>query len=162
MSIDGLSIVAGLGAVGVLAHATLTASPRFAVGFAIIAVGLAFPAESLVVRTGRLVHGSHPQVRSVAVAALAGWISLTYPSFRVAEWILGASGTTLGTGLLAGLIATTFDGLVDPIGVRRGWWVYPPAPLSRPRVLGVPWWNSLGWFGLSAAVVFLAGTLLPH
>lgn len=149
-AVSGLLLVLGVSA---LVHAMLAWSPVAAIQFGAVAVGLAFVAEVAVVQVGLLRHRLYPQVLGVPLAALAGWTFSIYVCFRLATFAVDPAFAPIVT---AG-IATAFDLVLDPIGVRAGLWEYPRAGIPGPRFRDVPWWNFAGWLLLPAVVVSLAG-----
>lgn len=134
--------------VAVLVHAAIAWSLAGAVRFGLVAAGLAFVAELLVVGAGWLDHRLRPQVRGVPVPVLAGWFAATYVAYRVATFLVGPADAPV----VAATLATAADVVGDPFGVRAGFWEYPDRGPAEPQVAGVPWWNFVGWFLLTLAV----------
>lgn len=141
----GVLVVAGAAS---LVHAAVTWSLAGAIRFGLVAAGLAFVAELLVVGAGWLDHRLRPQVRGVPVAVLAGWIAATYVAYRVATLLVGPGDAPV----VAATLATAADLVGDPFGVRAGFWEYTDRGPAKPRIVGVPWWNFVGWFLLTLAV----------
>jgi len=137
---------------GTLAHAAWTWPVRDALALFAGGVAVAFVLEVLGVRSGLLRHALRPRVASVPVSVLLAWPSVVYAAYRLAL-LVAPAGT--GSAALAALLATGFDLLADPVGVREGLWVYPDTPVSVPRFRGVPWWNFVAWL----AVVFVTARL---
>lgn len=133
------------------AHAAVTWPAAAVLAFFGGGALLAFVAEVLAVRAGWLEHHVAPKVRGAPLYALAGWTGTAYVAFRLA--LLATDGPT--AVLLAGVLATTYDVLTDHRGVAAGLWSYTD-DLPGPRARGVPWWNFLGWFVVSAATAALA------
>ena len=115
---------------------------------------IVFTAETIGVAAGLLEHRLEPQLLGVPAVILLGWPGLIYFALRLAQLLVGPGHAA---ALLAALIATTVDTVLDPIGVRAGAWRYPATPVSRYRHHGVPYWNTVAWFGTS----FLAASLPP-
>lgn len=147
-AVSAMLVAAGTAA---LVHAGLAWSPVAALRFGLVAAGLAFVAEAVVVRAGWLVHRLRPRAFGVPLPVLAGWIAATYVAYRVAVPVAGSPGAPL----VAAVVATAADLLGDPVGVRLGLWEYPRPGLVGPRIRGVPWWNFAGWLVLTWAVVAL-------
>lgn len=131
-----------------LVHAGLAWSPADALRFGLVAVGLAFVAETVVVNAGWLVHRLGPQVAGVPVPVLAGWVAATYVAYWTAT-LLVEPGTA---PVVAAALATAADLLGDPVGVRAGFWTYPDGGLPGPTIADVPWWNFAGWLALTCVV----------
>lgn len=138
-------VVAGVAS---LVHAAVTWSLASAVRFGLVAAGLAFVAELLVVGAGWLDHHLRPQVRGVPVPVLAGWVAATYVAYRVATLLVGPADAPV----VAATLATAADLVGDPFGVRAGFWEYTHRGPAEFRIAGVPWWNFVGWFLLTLAV----------
>lgn len=111
---------------------------------------IAFLAEALVINLGLLEHHIDPKVLGVPLYVLFGWTGTIYVALRLA--LLLSDGWIVVP--LAGVIATTFDVLSDPSGVRAGHWTYTD-DLPGPRYRGVPWWNFPGWFVISTLTAAL-------
>lgn len=148
------AVATGLGVAGAaaLVHAGLVWSPLDAAQFGLVAAGLAFVAEAVVVNAGWLVHRLRPRVVGVPLPVLAGWIAATYVAFRVAALLVGPTGAPV----VAAALATAADLVGDPVGVQAGLWEYPDAGPPGPRIVGVPWWNFAGWFLLTFVVATVA------
>jgi uncharacterized membrane protein len=104
-----------------------------------------------VIAAGWLEHHVGPRVAGVPLYALFGWTGTVYVAFRVG---LRASDGA-GAVLVGALLATGYDALTDHRGVAAGHWTFTD-DLPGPRVRGVPWWNAVGWFLVSAATAALA------
>lgn len=144
----GLTVL--LGAVAVV-HAAVTWPTAAVLAFFGGGALVAFAAEVAAVRAGWLVHHVGTQVLGVPLYALAGWTGIVYVAFRLA--LLATDGAT--AVLLAGALATAYDGLTDHRGVDSGFWSYTD-DLPGPRPRGVPWWNFLGWSVVGTATAALA------
>lgn len=143
-----------LGAVGLL-HAVVT-WPVAAI-LALFGGGavVAFLAEVVVVRLGWLDHRIGSQIGGVPLYVLPGWTGAIYVSFRLALLVTDGAGAVI----LAGGIATAYDLLNDHQGVARGYWAYTD-DVPGPRYRGVPWWNYVGWLGISTLSAGLAWPFL--
>ena len=82
------------------------------------------------------------------LATMIGWTIVYYfTSFiveKIAEHNLFIESSPLIKSILAGVIATSFDFMIDPIAVKAGWWIW--APKFKPFFLGVPLVNFVAWF----------------
>lgn len=133
-------------------HALVT-WPTMAV--AVLFVGgaaIAFVAEAVVVALGLLDHAIDPKIRGVPVSVVLVWPAITYVCLRIA---LVVSPVGLVAAAVAASIGTAFDLVTEPFGLAEGIWRYPDHPLSKPKVAGIPWWNTVGWF----ALVFVTASL---
>ncbi|MFB6170269.1 MAG: carotenoid biosynthesis protein [Haloarculaceae archaeon] len=137
----------------VAAHAVLTWPLRRVLTLFLGGAALVFLAEVAVVRFGLLDHAMAPRVWGVPLAAVAGWPASIYVAVRVVALLGFSPGTT---ALVAALLATSVNALLDPLGVRAGLWRYPDARVSGLRLWGVPWWNAAGWFVLTLVVASAA------
>lgn len=133
-----------LGAVA-LGHAIVTWPARMTVAFFAGGALVAFIAEAVVIRLGMLDHHVGPKALGVPLYVLFGWTGVVYAAFRLA--LLVTDGWPAVA--LAALLATGYDALTDPRGVAEGFWSYTD-DLPGPRPAGVPWWNTVGWFVISA------------
>lgn len=134
-----------------LTHALLTWSPRPTIAFFVGGALVAFIAEAVVINVGWLEHRIDPKLRGVPLYVLFGWTGAVYVAFRVALLVTDGWAAVALTGVLA----TTYDLIVDHRGVADGHWTYTD-DLPGPRYRGVPWWNYLGWFAISVLTASLA------
>ncbi|MFB6121701.1 MAG: carotenoid biosynthesis protein [Halobacteriaceae archaeon] len=144
----GTTLVFGLAA---LAHAALTWPLAATLALFGGGAAVAFVAELGAVQRGWLVHHVGPKVAGVPLYALLGWTSTVYGALRVALLVTDGWAAVAG----ASALATTADALTDHRGVAAGWWTYTDA-LPGPDVLGVPWWNAVGWAVVSGLTAGLA------
>lgn len=112
---------------------------------------VAFVAEAVVIDLGWLEHSIDPKVLGVPLYVLPGWTGAVYVAYRVAllltdGWLAVA---------VAAILATTYDLLTDHLGVAAGHWTYSEES-PGPRLRGVPWWNFIGWVGISSVTAALA------
>lgn len=136
------TVALGVVAVG---HAVVTWPARMTVAFFAGGALVAFIAEAVVIRLGMLDHHVGPKALGVPLYVLFGWTGVVYGAFRLA--LLVTDGWPAVA--LAALLATGYDALTDPRGVAEGFWSYTD-DLPGPRPAGVPWWNTVGWFVISA------------
>ena len=134
-----------------LTHAAATwplfATIAFFGGGAIVA----FVAEAVVINRGWLEHHIGPKLAGVPLYVLFGWTGVVYVAFRVA--LLVTDGWI--AVVAAGVLATSYDVLVDHRGVEDGHWTYTD-DLPGPRHRGVPWWNFAGWLAISCLTAAFA------
>ena len=133
-------------------HALVTWPLSATVVFFHVAIGMAFIGEAVVISRGWLHHHLGLQIFGVPIYVLFGWAGTIYVAFRVS---LVVTDGFLAVGLAA-LIATAYDVIVDPRGVADGYWTYSEES-PGPRFRGIPIWNFIGWFILTA--VTAAATL---
>lgn len=148
------SIFAGtIVAIGIvaLAHAAVTWPVSATIAFFAGGAGVAFVAEAIVIKRGWLEHHVGPKLADVPLYVLFGWTATIYVAFRVA--LLVTDGWI--AVLAAGMLATSYDVLVDHRGVADGRWTYTD-DLPGPRYRGVPWWNFTGWLAISCITAALA------
>jgi putative membrane protein len=136
-----------------LVHALLTWPLEATAALFLGGAALAFALEVVAVTAGILRHELEPQVAAVPVTVPLVWPAVVYVAYRVALLVVPGG---VPAAALAAVLATAFDVLTDPNGVREGVWAYPESPVSSPRFRGVPWWNFVMWL----AVVFVTA-LLP-
>jgi putative membrane protein len=130
-----------------LAHALATWPPGAVLALFCGGAVTAVVAEAGVTSLGLLDHRLCPQVAGVPVTVVLAWPGLVYVALRSARALV--TDPLAAVALAAGLAATA-DALIEPRMVARGAWAYPPSPLSRPRLWGVPWWNAVGWLVIVA------------
>ena len=135
-----------------LGHALLTWPIRSALVLFVSAAVVAFVGEATVIRLGLLRHHTGPRVVGVPLVVLAAWPATVYVFYRMAALVVPAG---LEAAALAAVVATLYDVIADPVGVRRGLWTYPRARVSNPRYRGVPWWNFAGWLVIVFATSML-------
>lgn len=140
---------------GALLHAVLTWPPRAILALFGGGAVVAFVAEAVVIRLGWLEHRIGSQIAGVPLYILPGWTGAIYVSFRLALLVTDGPGAVV----LAGAIATAYDLLNDHQGVARGYWSYTD-DVPGPRYRGVPWWNYVGWMGISSLSAGIAWSLL--
>ena len=142
--------VVAIGSVA-FAHAAVTWPPYATIAFFGGGAILAFVAEAVVINRGWLEHHIGPKLLGVPLYVLFGWTGTVYIAFRVA--LLVTDGWI--AVLIAGVLATSYDILIDHRGVADGHWTYTD-DLPGPRHRGVPWWNFAGWLGISCLTAAFA------
>lgn len=140
----GYLVVAAVG----LGHAVETWPPAPTAALFITGAVVAFLAEATVVGLGLLRHHIEPQVLGIPVSVVVVWPAVVYVCLRLAL-VVAPSGPT--AAVLAAVVGTVTNLVLDPLGVAHGVWTYPEHPLSRPRVNGVPWWSFAGWVVIVSA-----------
>jgi uncharacterized membrane protein len=140
-------------AIGVVAlgHALLTWPLGQTVAVFAGGATLAFVAEVVGVHLGLLEHHLGRKLLGAPLYVLFGWTGLIYVAVRLAMLVTAG----LPAVLLAAVLTTTYDLLVDHRGVADGYWTYTD-DLPGPRHRGVPWWNYAAWFVLTASTASLA------
>ncbi|MEA5388317.1 carotenoid biosynthesis protein [Haloarculaceae archaeon H-GB2-1] len=123
----GTTVAVGLVA---LAHALLTWPRRATLAFFGVGALVAFVAEAVVIALGWLDHHIGPTMLGVPLYVLFGWTGTVYLAFRVALLVVDGWMAVV----LAGVLATGYDVLVDHRGVEEGHWTYTddlPGPRRR-------------------------------
>ena len=150
---DRSTFAGAIVAIGLLAlvHAAVTwplfATIAFFGGGAIVA----FVAEAVAINRGWLEHHFGPKIVGVPLYILFGWTGTVYVAFRVA--LIVSDGWI--AVFLAGVLATSYDVLVDHRGVEDGHWSYSDN-LAGPRSRGVPWLNFAAWLAISCTTAAFA------
>ena len=134
-----------------LGHAALTWPPEATLAFFGGGAVIAFVAEAVVINLDWLDHHIGPTVLGVPLYVLFGWTGAVYVAFRLA--LLGTDGWL--AVVVGAVLAAGYDLLVDHRGVAAGHWTYTD-DLPGPRFRTVPWWNYVGWVGISALTAALA------
>jgi putative membrane protein len=83
------------------------------------------------------------------------WFMISYPSLLIAKSILGVGALprrwhTLRVALLAAVVMTAWDLVLDPIMVKMGFWVWE----VEGAYFGIPAQNYLGWL-VTAFFIFI-------
>ena len=143
---DRRSFAGTVVAIGIVAvvHALVT-WPLFAtIAFFCGGVIVAFVAEAVAINRGWLEHHIGPKLVGVPVYILFGWTGTVYVAFRVALLVTDGWGAVV----MAGVLATGYDILIDHRQVEDGHWTYTDDHYG-PRFRGVPWWNFAAWLVIS-------------
>lgn len=144
------AIASALGVVAFL-HAALTWPGAATAAFFGGGMVVAFVAEATAIGLGWLEHHIGPKVLGVPLYLLLAWPGTVYILFRLVGLVTSGWLTVGGTAA----VATAYDILTDHYGVAEGHWSYTDG-IPGPRYRGVPWWNFVGWFVISAATAALA------
>lgn len=148
----GRPILAG-GAVA-LAHGLLTWPADRTLALFVGGAAIAFAAEVTVVQWGLLEHHLEPQVLGVPYLVLLAWPASVYVALRVAL-LVAPPGVV--AALVAAVLATLADVVIDPRGVEDRAWRYPRVPVSTERYRDVPYWNFAAWLAISFVTAMLPG-----
>ncbi len=123
----------------------------------------AFTAEALGVHFGMVFgHYHYPealgfQIIGVPLLVALAWEPILYSAYYVADFLLGFRFDMakppatrlmpyLVLALLGALATTTWDLMMDPFAVGRGWWVWHEGGPYLPEIAeGVPISNFIGW-----------------
>ena len=135
-----------------LGHGLLTWPADRTLALFVGGAAIAFVAEVVGVQLGLIEHRLEPQVLGVPVIVLLGWPATVYVTLRLA---LVALPLGVGAALLAAVLATLQDVVLDPRGVEDGAWRYPRVPVSVERYRDVPYWNFAAWFVISFVTALL-------
>jgi putative membrane protein len=128
--------------------------------FVVLVLAIPFASEFLGVLTG-IPYGPYAYTGMggpwlfglVPVFILVAWINIAYLTMATSTLAFGRS--RLGLALIDGVLAVSWDAMVDPLAVRAGYWNW----VGPGSLYGVPWTNFLGWF-LVVALLSLAVRLL--
>ncbi len=146
---------------------------RTAVFFA-LAAGLPAAGELLVTSgLGLLRHRTHPRVNGVPVAVVLGWYGVIHGAYTTAERVLarlplGEASRRRALPPVAALVATSLDLVLDPYGLREGFWewnadgAYASDVVGANGRRGVPAINYVGWIGLVTAASSAYGRTVGH
>jgi putative membrane protein len=141
----------GLGVVS-LGHALYTWPVDRAMALFVGGAAIAFAAEVVAVYLGLLDHRLEPQVLGVPVVVALAWPATVYVALRLALLVVPLG---VGAALLAAMLATLQDVVLDPRGVADRAWRYPRVPVSATRYEDVPYWNFAAWFVISFLTALL-------
>ena len=139
--------------VATVAHALLTWPTQRALALFVGGAALAFAAEVAGVQLGLVEHRLRPQVLGVPVLVLVAWPATAYVALRLALFVVPLG---VGAAVLAAVLATLQDVVLDPRGVDEGAWRYPRVPVSAERYRDVPYWNFAAWLVLTFLTAMLA------
>lgn len=141
----------GLGAAA-LGHGLLTWPVDRTLALFVGGAAIVFAAEVAGQQWGLVEHELVPQVLDVPVLVLLAWPATVYVTLRLALFVVPLG---LGAALLAALVATLSDVVMEHQGLADGAWRYPRHPWSTARFRGVPYWNFGAWLGLSFLTALL-------
>lgn len=139
--------------VAALGHGLLTWPVGRTLALFVGGAAIAFAAEVVGVQWGLVEHRLEPQVLGVPLVVIGAWPATAYVALRVALLVVPLG---VGAAVLAAVIATLADVVLDPKGVEDRAWRYPRVPVSSSRYQDVPYWN----FGAWLVITFLTA-LLP-
>jgi uncharacterized membrane protein len=129
--------------------------------FFVVTVGAAFCSEYLGVNVVKaLTHQVHPQFYNIPIAILLGWFVALAAAYAFAAALWKDAGMVF-IAIGAGLLATIYDMVADPLGLAQGWWVwnqpgnYALSIVGENGASGIPWSNFVGWFILAGGVSLL-------
>ncbi len=144
-----------------LLHGSLTLGTKRVLLFVILTVVISYFMEEVGVRTG-LVFGPYhysdmlgPKLSNVPLLIPLGWFMMIYPSWVVAQALLGGVDVRRPLGmvalaLIAALTMTGWDMVMDPPMVAHGNWIWE----QGGPYFGVPLHNYFGWV-LTTFLVYL-------
>lgn len=78
----------------------------------------------------------------VPIFIFIAWINIAYLAMATTTLAVGRSSYWLAP--LDGILAVSWDAMVDPLAARAGFWTW----LAPGGLYGVPWTNFLGWFAV--------------
>jgi len=157
----------------VLWHSVLTKGWRRSAVIFTTAVLVPFFAEALGVNYG-LWFGPYdytdmlgPKLLGVPIVIVLAWEPILYSSFYITEILVTSAdvadaplirrlGYFAGTSLIASIVVTSWDMMMDPIAVNQGWWLWENGGPYVSRIGGgVPLSNYIGWMGVAFICTFV-------
>jgi len=154
------SIVAALNVI----HSLRTRGLRRTLLFAALGNAMPVLGELLAVHVLRMLrHHARPQVKGVPLAIALGWYNVGYGTLAMMKGAINNATNPQGRESLAlasatALAATSFDLLLDPLGLELGLWEWSEdgpyaSELKGPNgKRGVPLLNFAGWVALTTGV----------
>lgn len=154
-----------------LAHACVALGTRRALGFFALGAVVSWLFEHFGVVTGAI-FGAYvysdslgPKLGHVPVLIPLAWFMIMYPCHVMANAIFdgnlqgrrGGLGRTLGLSVVAGMILTMWDLVIDPGMAEAGHWVWQ----EPGDYFGVPFQNFAGWM-LTSVTVFVLYRLVER
>ncbi len=142
-----------LSAGAVLAHATATRGPRYAIGFLVIVSGLGLTAEVIGTATG-VPFGCYeyatgrlgPALLTVPLLVPLAWTGGIYPVWVVSGILWRQTLTRIAA---TAACAVGWDLFLDPQMVADGQWTWCDTDSGLPGLDWIPVTNYLGWFGVA-------------
>ena len=134
--------------------------------FFVISGVVAYVMEEAGVRTG-LIYGPYhysdmlgAKLGHVPVIIPLAWFMMIYPSWRVAQALLRGADTrslagVTGQAIVAALVMTGWDMIMDPGMARAGTWVWE----RGGPYFGVPLRNYMGWLGTTFNIYWVVSWL---
>jgi putative membrane protein len=126
-----------------------------------VGVIVAFLSEYVGVNVVKVVtHQIYPQLTNIPFAILLGWFVALAAAYAFAAALWKDAGMVF-IAIGAGLLATIYDMVADPLGLAQGWWVwnqpgnYALSIVGENGASGIPWSNFVGWFILAGGVSLL-------
>ena len=152
------SIVAALNVI----HSIRTRGLRRALLFAALGSGIPILGELLAVHALKVIrHYVQPQFSGVPLAIALGWYNVGYGTLAMVNGAFNDGDKPRATKSLApavALAATSFDLLLDPIGLDLGLWEWSEGGPYAPEIKGpngkrgIPLLNFAGWIALTSGV----------
>ena len=152
------SIVAALNVI----HSIRTRGLRRALLFAALGSGIPILGELLAIHALKVIrHYVQPQFSGVPLAIALGWYNVGYGTLAMVNGAFNDGDKPRATKSLAptvALAATSFDLLLDPIGLDLGLWEWSEGGPYAPEIKGpngkrgIPLLNFAGWIALTSGV----------
>jgi uncharacterized membrane protein len=152
------SIVATLN----LIHSIRTRGLRRALLFAALGSGIPILGELLAIHALKVIrHYVQPQFSGVPLAIALGWYNVGYGTLAMVNGAFNDGDKPRATKSLAptvALAATSFDLLLDPIGLDLGLWEWSEGGPYAPEIKGpngkrgIPLLNFAGWIALTSGI----------
>ena len=154
------SIVAALNVI----HSLRTRGLRRTLLFAALGNAIPVLGELLAVHILRMLrHNARPQVKGVPLTIALGWYNVGYGTLEMMKGAINNATNPQGRESLAlasatALAATSFDLLLDPLGLELGLWEWSEDSAYASEVKGpngkrgIPLLNFAGWLALTTGV----------
>ena len=145
-------------------HSLRTQGLRRTLLFAALGSVIPILGELLAVHILRMLrHHARPQVKGVPLAIALGWYNVAYGTLAIVKGTINNAADPQGSKSLAlaattALAATSFDLLLDPLGLELGLWEWSEdgpyaSEIKGPNgKRGVPLLNFAGWVALTTGV----------
>ena len=145
-----------------LIHSMRTRGLRRTLLFAALGNGIPILGELLAIHALKLIrHRIQPQIGGVPLAIALGWYNVGYGTMSIVNDAFNDGDKPRARKSLAptvALAATSFDLLLDPIGLDLGLWEWSEGGPYAPEIKGpngkrgIPLLNFAGWIALTAGV----------
>ena len=145
-------------------HSLRTRGLRRTLLFAALGNAIPILGELLTVRVLKMLrHHTRPQVKGVPLAIALGWYNIGYGTLAIVKGAINNSADPQGRNSLAlapatALAATSFDLVLDPLGLELGLWEWSEdgpyaSEVKGPNCKrGIPLLNIVGWLALTTGV----------
>jgi len=145
-----------------LIHSLRTRGLRRTLLFAALGSGIPILGELLAIHVLKVIrHRIQPQISGVPLAIALGWYNVGYGTMSIVNGAFNDGDKSCVRKSLAptvAMAATSFDLLLDPIGLDLGLWEWSEGGPYAPEIKGpngkpgIPLLNFAGWIALTAGV----------